>query len=76
MTTCLAGVALAAPEEAQAVIDRHITSCDMCGTNQPCTERLAAEQVFVRYERLPRRTPGLAGAGRFDKPGFGWLTSA
>ena len=46
---------------AQAVIDRHLVSCDACGSNRPCSERFEADKVFAGYGRLPRRTPGLTG---------------
>lgn len=76
MTAYLSSVALAALDQAQTVIDRHIVSCAVCGTNQPCPERLAADQGFARYQRLPCRKPGVAVAGRTDGPGFRWLASA
>jgi hypothetical protein len=70
-TTYLGGVALDQLGQAQAVIDQHIVSCAMCGTNQPCAERREAEAVFLRYGRLPRRTPGLTQPTAM--PGFAWL---
>jgi hypothetical protein len=72
-TTYLGGLALGQLAEAQAMIDEHIVSCARCGTNEPCAERRDAEQVFSRYGRLPRRTPGLVAAGRTDRRGFHWL---
>jgi len=59
MSTYLGRAAIEQLGQAQAVVDRHLVACAVCGTNTKCAERLEAEQVFIRYERLPRRTPGL-----------------
>jgi hypothetical protein len=52
---------------AQTVIDMHLTFsrgglCGLCRQPEPCQRRVEAEQLFVRYGRLPRRTPGLTFA--------------
>jgi hypothetical protein len=72
-TTYLASTALEELDKAQAVIDRHLTTCLVCGTSQPCVDRREAEAVFLRYERLPRRTAGLTTARPSSWPGFQWL---
>lgn len=61
MTTYVAASGLVTLDAAQAVIDRHLIACVVCGTNRPCGERREAEAVFVRAGRLPRRKPMLAG---------------
>lgn len=58
---------------AQRVIDEHISSCDRCGTNQPCYDRIEAEQVFAHYGKLPRRTPGLTTQRAEQHTAFKWL---
>ena len=60
---------------AQQVIDWHLAECAVCRNDQPCHDRAEAERVFTRYGRLPRRTPGLTGAGGRIRPGFGWFAS-
>ncbi|MBX7265544.1 hypothetical protein KIF24_05455 [Micromonospora sp. Llam7] len=44
---------------AQTTINQHVTGCARCGTNNLCYDRIEAERVFLRYDRLPHRTPGL-----------------
>jgi hypothetical protein len=70
-TTYLGTVAREQLDQAQAVVDQHIVSCVACGTNRPCYDRIEAERVFLRYDRLPRRTPGLTTPQ--DASGFTWL---
>jgi hypothetical protein len=53
--------------EAQTAIDMHLTFsrsgvCGLCQEPDPCQRRIEAEQLFARYGRLPRRTPGLTFA--------------
>jgi hypothetical protein len=76
VSTYLARVALDELDHAQAVIDRHLTSCLVCGTNQPCRERCDAEAVFLRMGRLPRRRPGLAGGSSQTPATFSWFDGA
>jgi hypothetical protein len=76
MTIYLGHRALAELDQAQAVIDHHLVACTVCTTNQPCAERRAADRVFLRYNRLPRRTPGLAGGGLEAHAGFGWFSGS
>lgn len=59
MTTYLAQVVRDQLDAAQEVINHHISGCARCGANRPCYDRIEAERVFVRYGRLPHRTPGL-----------------
>jgi hypothetical protein len=61
MTTYVAANGIATLDAAQAVVDRHLVGCMVCGTNRPCGERREAEGVFLRAGRLPRRKPTLAG---------------
>jgi hypothetical protein len=68
MTTYLGHAATEKLAAAQAVIDRHLVSCGRCGTDRPCLDRAAAEEVFTGYLRLPQRTPGLT---RSKVPGNG-----
>jgi hypothetical protein len=75
-TTYLARGVLDELDQAQAVIDRHLVGCVVCGTSRPCDERRVADRVFLRYERLPRRRPGLAGAGTYTPARFGWFDSS
>jgi hypothetical protein len=75
-TTYLSHTVLAQLAAAQAVIDEHLASCVLCSSNESCDERLSAELVFARYRRLPRRKPGLAGAGAMQQRGFGWFGRA
>jgi hypothetical protein len=70
-TTYLSSVAREQLARAQAVIDQHIVSCIVCGTNQRCGQRQEAEGVFARYGLLPRRTPGLTMPEA--QPDFGWF---
>jgi hypothetical protein len=58
-TVYLGAVARDQLDQAQAVIEQHLVACAVCGTNKPCEERTAAEQIFMRYGHLPRRRPGL-----------------
>ncbi|MDG4798717.1 hypothetical protein [Micromonospora sp. WMMD1082] len=58
---------------AQQVVDAHVVDCDRCRTDRPCYARIEAERVFLRYGRLPRRTPGLTGAGVAGHRSFAWL---
>jgi hypothetical protein len=73
-TTYLGRVALDELDHAQAVVDHHLLTCMVCGTNQPCRERREAEAVFLRMGRLPRRRPGLAGGESSQTPAaFVWF---
>ncbi|MEH1013452.1 hypothetical protein V6U90_10095 [Micromonospora sp. CPCC 206060] len=58
---------------AQRTLEEHLLTCGACGTNRPCYDRIEAERVFLRYGRLPRRTPGLIGGAAVRRPGFGWF---
>lgn len=45
-------------------LDRHVTSsadgqCVQCRVPGPCLRRVTATLVFLRFGRLPRRTPGI-----------------
>ncbi|WP_020216751.1 hypothetical protein [Salinispora cortesiana] len=71
-TTYLSTEALAHLACAQQTIEEHLLRCRTCGTNRPCYNRIEAERVFLRYGRLPRRTPGLTGAAT-RRPGLGWF---
>jgi len=72
--------------QAQMVIDRHLTFsrsgvCGLCNEADPCALRTEAEQLFARYGRLPRRTPGLTFADVSQwsggcTTGFGWLNKS
>jgi len=62
-TVYLAATALDQLRAAQAVLDRHLTTattttCRACGRPDPCPDREHATATFVRFRRLPRRTPG------------------
>jgi hypothetical protein len=74
--TYLGRVAVEQLDHAQAVIDRHLSACAVCGTSQPCRQRREAEATFLRYGRLPRRTPGQT-CRPIEQParngGFGWF---
>ncbi len=63
MTTAayLAQTALEYLDQAQDMIVRHLVGCPLCSGNRPCDERLAAEQLFLRYGCLPKRQPGVLG---------------
>jgi hypothetical protein len=76
VSTYVAATGLAQLDHAQAVIDRHLISCLVCGTNRPCRERRDAEAVFMRTGRLPRRTPGLAGGSTMTPATFSWFDDA
>jgi hypothetical protein len=61
-------------EHAQAVIDQHIVSCTLCGTNKLCVEREEAERIFAECGLLPRRKPSLTNPD--EEPSvstFGWF---
>ena len=73
-TTYLATAAFDQLDHAQTVIDEHVAACVGCGTNQPCFERREAEAVFARYQRPPRRTPGLTVATSSEGRKFGWFS--
>jgi len=73
MTTYVAAAGFVTLDDAQAVIDRHLTRCQVCGSNKPCEQRREAEAVFLRAGRLPRRTPGLAGGSALTPAAFGWF---
>jgi hypothetical protein len=60
-------------DAAQTVVDQHLAGCATCRTDKPCYDRLEAERLFLRYGKLPRRTPGLTGAGARTRTGFGWF---
>jgi hypothetical protein len=60
---------------AQATIEGHLTACPSCAIVGPCQERVEAERLFLRYGRLPRRTPGMtSGPGRAEVA-FTWFGS-
>ena len=65
-TTYLSRTVLEQLDQAQAEIDRHVTTnaagqCRTCGELEPCRARVSANATFVKFGRLPRRRPGLAG---------------
>jgi hypothetical protein len=62
-------------DQAQTVIERHLVTCDRCGTNKRCAERIDAEQVFARYRQLPHRTPGLTRQVPTEDMPFGFFGS-
>ena len=66
MATYLSAVALDELDQAQAVIDWHLVTCAVCGTNKLCGERREAERIFQGYGRLPRRQPGVVGTKVFN----------
>jgi hypothetical protein len=51
-------------DAAQALINNHLVECAKCRSNRPCYDRIEAERVFIRFGRLPRRTPGLTASRR------------
>jgi hypothetical protein len=64
--------------EAQMVIDMHLPFsrggvCGLCHEADPCRLRTEAERLFLRYGRLPRRTPGLTFADVSRSSGGGWF---
>jgi hypothetical protein len=66
VTTYLSTVVIEQLDRAQEELERHLIStpgghCRTCGEEEPCHGRLAAGQMFARFGRLPRRTPGEAG---------------
>lgn len=65
-TTYLSHTVLEQLDQAQTEIDRHVTTnaaghCVTCGEQEPCRTRASANEIFVRFGRLPQRRPGLAG---------------
>jgi hypothetical protein len=65
-TTYLASTAVDELRHAQAELERHLAVrpnglCATCGEVEPCAARRAAGTTFIRYGRLPRRRPGVAG---------------
>ena len=64
-------------EAAQAALDQHIAAtdgrCVRCGALEPCMARAAAEAIFVRYRRLPVRTPGRTLNAAISQQNFAWL---
>jgi hypothetical protein len=81
-TTYYAATADAQLDEAQRLLDTHVTSsvdgrCVECGKPGPCPKRETAVVVFSRTLRLPRRQPGATrpeAIGRPSSPG-GWFGS-
>jgi hypothetical protein len=75
VSTYLAASGLEQLDAAQAVIDRHLVACLVCGTNRPCGERREAEAVFLRFGRLPERKPGPTNHAQRqpDGSGRGWF---
>jgi hypothetical protein len=63
-------------DHAQAVINHHLADCLECCANRPCTGRREADAVFARYQRLPRRTPGLSGAGKLGGNPVNWFRTS
>jgi hypothetical protein len=64
MTTTYAGEAQQLAI-AQRALDQHVVSsvtglCVVCRVPGPCLRRETAAVVFARFERLPRRVPGLS----------------
>lgn len=79
--TYLAGAVLEQLAEAQVVIDMHLTfsragRCWLCDETEPCSRRIEAQQLFVHYGRLPRRTPGLTFADASRWSSTGWFDPA
>jgi len=63
-TVYLAATVLEQLDQAQAEIDRHVTTnaaglCMTCGELEPCRTRISANATFVRFGPLPQRRPGL-----------------
>lgn len=78
VATYLSSTVLAQLAEAQTVIDMHLTFsrsgvCGLCKEADPCARRVVAEQLFARYGRLPRRTPGLTFADTSRWSAGGWF---
>lgn len=71
--TYLSRAALDQLATAQRAIEQHLAGCPACGTGRPCSVRIQADGVFLRYRRLPRRTPGLLGAGLPKRSTVGWF---
>jgi hypothetical protein len=66
MGTYVAASARAQLDQAQAELERHLVTgldgrCQACGDLEPCRERGRLEEVFARYDELPRRRPGVTG---------------
>jgi hypothetical protein len=62
--TYLSAAALQQLEQAQATVDEHLRMtvagrCRACGEPSPCPALTVANATFARYQRLPRRTPGV-----------------
>jgi hypothetical protein len=79
--TYLSTAALDQLGQAQTVIDMHLTFsrggwCGLCKEADPCARRLQAEELFARYGRLPRRTPGLTFADASRWSAGRWLDEA
>jgi len=77
--TYLSAAVLAQLGQAQTVIDMHLTfsrggMCGLCREIEPCRQRVEAQQLFVQYGRLPRRTPGLTFADVSRWAGGGWFS--
>ncbi|MDG4767473.1 hypothetical protein O7632_25770 [Solwaraspora sp. WMMD406] len=70
--TYLSTEALDRLNSAQQVVNKHLLECSTCGTNRLCYDRIEAERVFLRYGRLPRRTPGLTGTAATKRTGLTW----
>lgn len=73
-TVYLTAAAQAELDAAQDVVNQHIVDCPRCRADRPCYERIEAERIFVRYGRLPRRTPGLTRAG-VRQVGTSWFSN-
>jgi hypothetical protein len=68
MGTYLTASVRAHLDETQAELERHLVTgldgrCRSCGHLEPCQERGRLEDVFARYDELPRRRPGVTGVG-------------
>ena len=77
-TTCLTRDVLHQLAEAQVVIDLHVAFsrrgvCGLCNQPEPCERRDEAQALFLRYGRLPRRTPMLTFATASRWPAGGWF---
>lgn len=68
MSAYLSRGALALLDQAQAALELHLVTgvdgrCLGCCEPEPCAERTRMSALFARYERLPRRRPGITKAG-------------
>jgi hypothetical protein len=72
-TTYLSTAVLLQLDRAQTVINRHLVECVVCGTSKPCVERQSADAIFARYQRLPKRQPGMTRVGACSTASGGWF---